>query len=58
MAGDHVERYTVYKIINSGLYDFLSVFIEGDINIANKSADPAKFVGGGHPESLIVFAIV
>ena len=57
-ADNHLQRFTVHKIINSGLYDYLTISIEGDMNIADKSKDPAKFVAGGHPEPLNVFAIV
>ena len=57
-ADNHLQRFTVHKVINSGLYDYLTISIEGDMNIADKSKDPAKFVAGGHPEPLNVFAIV
>ena len=57
-ARNQAEFFTVHKIINSGLYDYLTISIEGDMNIKDTSTDPAKFAVGGHPEPLNVFAIV
>ena len=57
-AKNQDEFFTVHKIINSGLYDYLTISIEGDMNIKDTSTDPAKFAVGGHPEPLNVFAIV
>ncbi len=57
-AENEEQFFTVHKVINSGLYDFLAVSIEGDLSYMDTSLDPKYYVTGGYPEPLNVFAIV
>ncbi|KJY52595.1 Uncharacterized protein JF69_02880 [Bifidobacterium kimbladii] len=67
-AKNQDEFFTVHKVINSGLYDFLVVSIEGDMDLLNDAGDIKNYLpkaevapyfqAGGHVEPLTVYAIV
>nr|WP_232347172.1 hypothetical protein [Bifidobacterium sp. W8110] len=51
------EYFTVHTIINSGLYDYLTVSIEGDLALKN-SADASYYQPGGASEPVNIYAVV
>ena len=56
-AQNRDEYFTVHTIINSGLYDYLTVSIEGDLAFKN-SADVPYYQPGGAVEPLNIYAVV
>ena len=52
------EYFTVHTIINSGLYDYLTISIEGDLNLRDNSINASYYKTGGTDEPLNVFAVV
>ena len=56
-AQNRDEYFTVHTIINSGLYDYLTVSIEGDLAFKN-SADAPYYQPGGAVEPLNIYAVV
>ena len=57
-ARNKEEYFTVHKIINSGLYDYLAISLEGDLNLRDKSSDSSYYRAGGTSEPLNIFAVV
>ncbi|WP_267430688.1 MULTISPECIES: hypothetical protein [unclassified Bifidobacterium] len=57
-AQNEQHFFTVHKIINSGLYDYLTISIEGDLNIPDGGGGPSDYKTGGVDQSLNVFAVV
>ena len=57
-AQNREEYFTVHKIINSGLYDYLAISLEGDLNLRDNSSNPSYYKAGGTSEPLNVFAVV
>ena len=56
-AQNQDEYFTVHTIINSGLYDYLTVSIEGDLALKN-SADASYYQPGGASEPVNIYAVV
>ena len=56
-AQNRDEYFTVHTIINSGLYDYLTVSIEGDLALKN-SADASYYQPGGANEPVNIYAVV
>ncbi len=56
-AQNQDEYFTVHTIINSGLYDYLTVSIEGDLALKN-SADASYYQPGGANEPVNIYAVV
>ena len=56
-AQNRDEYFTVHTIINSGLYDYLTVSIEGDLALKN-SADASYYQPGGASEPVNIYAVV
>ena len=56
-AQNRDEYFTVHTIINSGLYDYLTISIEGDLALKN-SADASYYQPGGADEPLNIYAVV
>ncbi|MCX8673452.1 hypothetical protein J3T91_08025, partial [Bifidobacterium sp. B4001] len=56
-AKNQDQFFTVHKIINSGLYDYLTISIEGDMNLPD-SGGSSDYKTGGVDQSLNVFAVV
>ena len=52
------EYFTVHKVINSGLYDFLVISIEGDLSYGDKNDNPQYYQAGGYPQPLNLYAVV
>ena len=52
------EYFTVHKVINSGLYDFLVISIEGDLSYKDKNDNPQYYQTGGYPQPLNLYAVV
>ena len=57
-AQNQDEYFTVHTIINSGLYDYLTISIEGDLNLRDTSSNVSDYKSGGTDEPLNVFAVV
>ena len=56
-AQNRDEYFTVHTIINSGLYDYLTISIEGDLALKN-SADASYYQPGGANEPVNIYAVV
>ena len=56
-AQNQDEYFTVHTIINSGLYDYLTISIEGDLALKN-SADASYYQPGGANEPVNIYAVV
>ncbi len=56
-AQNRDEYFTVHTTINSGLYDYLTVSIEGDLAFKN-TADASYYQPGGAVEPLNIYAVV
>ena len=56
-AQNRDEYFTVHTIINSGLYDYLTISIEGDLALKN-SADASYYQPGGASEPVNIYAVV
>ncbi|WP_445339161.1 hypothetical protein [Bifidobacterium sp. ESL0822] len=56
-AQNRDEYFTVHTIINSGLYDYLTISIEGDLALKN-SADASYYKPGGANEPVNIYAVV
>ncbi|WP_253269635.1 hypothetical protein [Bifidobacterium sp. 7101] len=56
-AQNRDEYFTVHTIINSGLYDYLTVSIEGDLALKN-TADASYYQPGGANEPVNIYAVV
>ncbi|MCX8682100.1 hypothetical protein J3T91_09140, partial [Bifidobacterium sp. B4001] len=56
-AQNRDEYFTVHTIINSGLYDYLTISIEGDLALKN-SADASYYQPGGADEPVHIYAVV
>lgn len=56
-ANNQGEYFTVHKIINSGLYDYLAISLVGDLDLRD-TGDSSYYKAGGVDEPLNVFAVV
>ncbi|MCX8644467.1 hypothetical protein J3T92_06625, partial [Bifidobacterium sp. B4081] len=56
-AKNQDQFFTVHKIINSGLYDYLTISVEGDLNLGD-TGDSSAHKTGGVDEPLNIYAIV
>lgn len=57
-ARNQDEAFTVHEIINSGVYDYLAISIEGDLDYTDTKSSIDAYKTGGSKQELAVYAVI